>query len=70
MICATCETETPANPCAECGTDPLLISKYRLERFLRRGAQGRTFLATGHDGPRTIKDGFAQDGPARVRKRS
>ena len=56
MICAVCETETTATPCTECGNEPLLVGKYRLERTLGRGAQGTTFLATGPDGLCAIKE--------------
>jgi serine/threonine protein kinase len=56
MFCATCETETPQSPCGDCGRDPLLSGKYRLERILGRGAQGTTFLATGPNGVCAIKE--------------
>ena len=56
MICATCESETVATPCTDCGNDALLVGKYRLERILGRGAQGTTFLATGPDGICAIKE--------------
>jgi hypothetical protein len=43
MYCSTCAQETATTPCAECGADPLLRGRYRLERRLGHGVSGTTW---------------------------
>src|SRR4051794_36210652 len=45
MICAECGGATTTRPCSGCGTDPLVLRRYRLEREIGRGASGTTFAA-------------------------
>lgn len=45
MHCAHCGTPTDDVPCSECGEDPRVVGRYRLEALLGQGGHGTTWRA-------------------------